>query len=83
MADAPFKDPNSLLRGRPERVVTVQGDLYTGGRRPHGRRRERGLGMCGLPLTRARLRPAWFVAEPGPPEAAFSDPRQRSALTRA
>ena len=30
MADAPFKDPNGLLREHLERVVTVKGDLFTG-----------------------------------------------------
>ncbi|MDE2060725.1 MAG: hypothetical protein KGL31_07460 [candidate division NC10 bacterium] len=30
MADAPFKDPNSLLREHLERVVMVKGNLYTG-----------------------------------------------------
>lgn len=28
MADAPFKDPNALIRPHLERVVTVKGDLY-------------------------------------------------------
>jgi hypothetical protein len=30
MADAPFRDPNSLLREHVERVVMVKGNLYTG-----------------------------------------------------
>jgi hypothetical protein len=30
MADAPFKDPNGLLREHLEKVVSVKGDLYTG-----------------------------------------------------
>jgi len=28
MADAPFKDPNALIRPHLEQVVTVKGDLY-------------------------------------------------------
>ncbi len=30
MADAPFKDPNALLRPHLERIVTVKGTLFTG-----------------------------------------------------
>jgi hypothetical protein len=30
MADAPFKDPNGLIREHLERVVAVKGDLYVG-----------------------------------------------------